>query len=115
MLTSDPSCYLELLREFPPRPIKSDEDLMTTQAVIDTLLDAEKMTLEQRDYVNVLGILVQEYEERHVPIPDLRGVELLKGLIDEFNLKQKDLVPIFKTESIVSAVLKIIAIPHPIA
>ena len=78
---------------------------MTTQAVIDTLLDAEKITPEQRDYVNVLGILVQEYEERHVPIPDLRGVELLKGLIDEFNLKQKDLVPIFKTESIVSAVL----------
>ncbi|HEY9299418.1 MAG TPA: transcriptional regulator, partial [Phormidium sp.] len=33
------------------------------------------------------------------------GVELLKVLIEEFVLRQKDLVPIFKTESIVSDVL----------
>ena len=39
------------------------------------------------------------------PFPDSIGVELLQALIDEFELKQKDLVPIFKTESIVSAVL----------
>jgi HTH-type transcriptional regulator / antitoxin HigA len=52
-----------------------------------------------------LGLLVHEYEEKHVLIPDLQGVELLKALIQELDLKQKDLVPIFKTESIVSAVL----------
>lgn len=74
------------------------------QEVIDTLLDGE-MTPEKQDYINVLGILVHEYEEKHLSIPDLSGVELLKALINEFSLKQKDLVPIFKTESIVSAIL----------
>jgi HTH-type transcriptional regulator/antitoxin HigA len=53
----------------------------------------------------LLGILIHDYEERHVSISDLFGVELLKALIDELGLKQKDLVPIFKTESIVSAIL----------
>ncbi|RUT08934.1 hypothetical protein DSM106972_009870 [Dulcicalothrix desertica PCC 7102] len=38
-------------------------------------------------------------------VPDIYGVELLKVLIQELDLKQKDLVPIFKTESIVSDVL----------
>jgi HTH-type transcriptional regulator/antitoxin HigA len=52
-----------------------------------------------------LGLLVYEYEEKYVLIPDLNGVELLKALIDELGLKQKDLVPIFKTESIISDVL----------
>ncbi len=96
--------YIELLQEFPPRPIRSDSDLAAAQAAIDALLDGE-ITPEKQDYLNVLGILVHEYEEKHVEIPDLNGVELLKALIREFGLKQKDLVPIFKTESIVSAIL----------
>jgi HTH-type transcriptional regulator/antitoxin HigA len=56
--------------------------------------------------LDLLGILIYEYEEKQNLIPDIYGVELLKVLIAELNLKQKDLVPIFKTESIVSDVLK---------
>jgi HTH-type transcriptional regulator / antitoxin HigA len=97
--------YRELLMEFPPRSITSKDTLEATQAVIDRLLDSPTLTPEETDYLNLLGMLVHEYEERHVLIPDLHGVELLKALIEELDLKQKDLVPIFKTESIVSAVL----------
>ena len=97
--------YRELLMEFPPRSIISEADLLATQTVIDRLLDSPALTAEETDYLNLLGMLVYEYEEKHVPIPDLQGVELLKALIEELGLKQKDLVPIFKTESIVSGVL----------
>ncbi|WP_204140589.1 type II toxin-antitoxin system HigA family antitoxin [Halomicronema sp. CCY15110] len=105
MFTTEPKPYLELLQDFPPRPIKSEQDYWALQAVIDRLLDAGELTADQRDYLNLLGLLIQEYDEQHVAMPDLAGVELLKALIEEFDLKQKDLVPIFKTESIVSAVL----------
>jgi HTH-type transcriptional regulator/antitoxin HigA len=97
--------YLQLLKQFPPRPIKSEADLEAVQTVIDGLLDAEQLTADQQDYLDVLGTLVQAYEDQQVPIPDLYGVDLLKALIAEFGFRQKDLVPIFKTESIVSAVL----------
>ena len=105
MLTTESNNYIELLQKFPPRPIKSEAELLEVQEFIDTLLDSGELTPEKQDYINVLGILVHEYEEKHVPIPDLSGVELLQALVDEFELKQKDLVPIFKTESIVSAIL----------
>jgi HTH-type transcriptional regulator / antitoxin HigA len=105
MFTTEPDSYIDLLQKFPPRPIKSEAELLAVQEIIDTLLDSGDLTSDQQDYINVLGILVHEYEEKYVPIPDLSGVELLKALIDELNLKQKDLVPIFKTESIVSAIL----------
>lgn len=105
MFTTEPNSYIELLQKFPPRPIKSEAEFLAVQEVIDNLLDSGEITPEKRDYINVLGILVHEYEEKHVSIPDLSGVELLKALIDEFSLKQKDLVSIFKTESIVSAIL----------
>jgi HTH-type transcriptional regulator / antitoxin HigA len=91
--------------DFPPRSISSTDELEATQAVIDRLLDSPKLDPEETDYLNLLGMLVHEYEEKHVPIPDLQGVDLLKALIEELDLKQKDLVPIFKTELIVSAVL----------
>ncbi len=78
---------------------------MATQEAINSLLDKGALTPDERDYLNLLGTLVYEYERALEPIPDIYGAELLKALMAEFNLRQKDLVPIFKTESIVSAVL----------
>jgi HTH-type transcriptional regulator/antitoxin HigA len=100
-----PKTYIDLLQAFPPRPIKSESELLATQKVIDTLIDRAPLTPDEEDYLNVLGALVYEYEETLEPIPDIYGVELLKVLMLERGLRQKDLVPIFKTESIASAIL----------
>ncbi|MFH7242140.1 MAG: type II toxin-antitoxin system HigA family antitoxin [Spirulina sp.] len=105
MIVTEADSYRDLLQQFPPRPIKSEAELMATQAFIDSLLDSDEITADKRDYIHLLGMLVHDYEEKYVTIPDLSGVELLKALIDEFDLKQKDLTPIFKTESIISEVL----------
>lgn len=98
--------YMQLLNDFPPRPITSEEDFAATQAVMNRLLDKPELTPEEEDYLDVLGALVSEYENQQEDlIPDIYGVELLKVLIAERELKQKDLVFIFKTESIVSDIL----------
>jgi len=105
MFATESNRYLELLQQFPPRPIKSEGELLAVQAVIDALLDAGEMTPEQQDYINVLGTLVHEYEDKHTSVPDLSGVALLKALMNEFGLRPADLVPVFNSESIVSAIL----------
>ncbi len=105
MLNPDNS-YQKLLALFPPHPIKNEEDLEKTQTVVDSLLDQVELTEEEEDYLNLLGILIHEYEEKQDLIPDIYGVELLKVFMMELNLKQKDLVSVFKTESIVSDVLR---------
>lgn len=100
--------YTELLVSFQPRTIKSEEDFEKTHAVVNNLLDKlyeGELTEAEQDYLDLLGALIYEYEQKQDLIPDIFGVELLKVLISESNLKQKDLVPIFKTESIVSDVL----------
>jgi HTH-type transcriptional regulator / antitoxin HigA len=102
---ADPKPYVELLQSFPPRPITDEAELVATQAVVDALLDRPELTADEQDYLNVLGILISEYEQTLEPLPDISGVELLEVLIAEHNLRQRDLVPIFKTESIVSDVL----------
>ena len=98
--------YTNLLVSFPPRPIKSEEDLEKIQNIVDRLLDKEKLTEDEEDYLYLLGMLIEEYEEKQDLVPDIYGIELIKALMVELGLKQKDLIPIFKTESIVSDVLK---------
>lgn len=105
MIGVNSSKYIDLLTIFPPRPIKSEEDLSATQDVIDSLIDKGYLTPDEQDYLDLLGTLVYEYELMYVEIPDIYGVELLKSLMEELGLRQKDLVPIFKTESIVSDVV----------
>lgn len=99
--------YLQLLQDFPPRPIASEEEFELTQERIDRLLDKPELSRAEADYLDVLGTLVYEYESQQEDlVPDIYGIELLKALITEYGLKQKDLLPIFKTESIVSEILK---------
>lgn len=100
------SAYIELLQAFPPRPINAEEELIATQTAIDSLLDKGELTPDERDYLHVLGTLVYEYEQTLEPIPDIYGIELLNALIEDFDIIEKDLVPIFKTESIVSDILR---------
>jgi HTH-type transcriptional regulator / antitoxin HigA len=105
MLITEREKYVDLLNEFPPRPIRSEQEFMAIQKVVDALLDAKRLSTDQKEYLNLLGMIICEYEEKNVKIPDIHGVDLLNVLIEEWGLKQKELIPIFKTESIVSAIL----------
>ncbi len=103
--TRNNSEYMSLLAAFPPRPIASEEDYIATQQVIDSLLDRSELTTDERDYLNVLGSLIRDYEDLYEPMPSISGLDLLKALMEELNLQEKDLVPILQTESNVCEVL----------
>ena len=99
--------YRELLLDFLPRPIATETDYQVTQQEIDRLLDKEALTPDEQDYLDLLGTLVVDYETRteDETVYELRGIELVRALVELHALKQRDLVPIFKTRSIASAVL----------
>ncbi|MDZ8088342.1 MAG: hypothetical protein RMY16_22685 [Nostoc sp. DedQUE12b] len=44
--------YIELLKFFLPRPVTSEEELVATQEVIDSLIDKGKLTPNEQDYPN---------------------------------------------------------------
>jgi HTH-type transcriptional regulator/antitoxin HigA len=97
--------YLELLKQYPPRPIHNEEDLEMMQQVINRLLDKPQLTAEEREYLNVLGALIYEYEENQEPIPDIYGLELLKFILEERNLQKQDLLSIFESKSTLDDIL----------
>src|SRR3984957_15740293 len=88
-----------------PTPITSERQHEQYLSVLDKLAGKEKPTTEEEKYAEVLMTLIEGYEEAHHSIPDASPVEILRTLMDANDLRQKDLVPIFGSESIVSEVL----------
>ena len=104
-LKTPSSYYIELITTFPPRPITCEAELTATQNRINSILDRRNITQDDRDYLNVLGTLVYDYEQKHEPMPVLKGINLLKALMEEDNISEKDLLGIFESELQVSEVL----------
>ena len=88
-----------------PAPITSEHQHDEYVSVLDKLTAKDHPTDDEEKYAEVLLTLIEAYEEEHHAIPDASPIEVLRALMDANNLRQRDLVSIFGTESIVSEVL----------
>ena len=88
-----------------PAPITSERQHEEYLSVLDKLASKENPTRDEEKYAAVLITLIEAYEEEHRSIPDASPVEVLRTLMDANDLRQKDLVSVFGSESIVSEVL----------
>lgn len=98
--------YLQLINEFPPRPITNEQELILTQQRINTILSQEKLTQEDKDYLQVLGTLIYDYEEKYEPMPKVEGQEILQSLLSDFKVNPQDLLTIFDSESVIFDIIK---------
>jgi len=88
-----------------PMPITSGRQHSEYLSVLDKLAGQETLTKEEDKYAQVLVTLIEAYEEQNHSIPDASPIDVLRALMDANGLRQKDLAPIFGSESIVSEVL----------
>jgi HTH-type transcriptional regulator/antitoxin HigA len=83
--------YLELIRQFPLRPIRSDAELIAAIQMIDSLIDQKVRSAPEEDYLDVISNLVHAYEEEHIPMRSVSDSEMLKYLIDLREVTQAEL------------------------
>lgn len=98
--------YIELINAFPPRPINNETELIATQNQINSILDRQNLTQDDKDYLQVLGVLVYEYEKSNEIIPEIEGIELLQALSEELSTHNQELLDIFVQESVISDILQ---------
>jgi len=103
--TLAPDDYLTLVRVFPLASIRDGAHLGEAIAVMNRLTTGRALSSGEDMYLLALADLIETYENAHIHIPPLSGVELLRFLMDEHGLQQKDLTPLFGTASIASEVL----------
>lgn len=100
----------DLIREIggAPKVITSDAQ---HERYVSALLELERrerrgrLNAEGRELAELLTLLVDKYEEEHHQIPSASPIEVLRELMEANDLRQKDLISEFGTESIVSEVL----------
>jgi HTH-type transcriptional regulator / antitoxin HigA len=97
--------YLALVRAFPLVSLHNDAHVKEALTVIDRLLDIPQRSAAEEEYLQALTDLVETYENAHVAIPIVAGVDALRYLMEENELTQADLAPLFGSRSIISEVL----------
>jgi len=80
--------YFELVNRFPLRPIRSDEELDRAIAVVDELTDRDELGEGEADYLDVLGDLIEKYEDEAHPIAGVTDAEMLRHLIEARDVTQ---------------------------
>jgi HTH-type transcriptional regulator/antitoxin HigA len=80
--------YLDLVRRFPLRPLRTDADLDAAIGVIDALIDRPELTPPEQDYLDVLSDLVEAYEAETVPVRLVGDADLLRFLIEQKSVTQ---------------------------
>jgi HTH-type transcriptional regulator/antitoxin HigA len=88
-----------------PKVITSDTQHEQYVSVLLELARKKHLTPSERNFAELLTLLIEAYEERHHSIRATSPVEVLQELLSANDLRQKDLVPQLGSESIVSEIL----------
>jgi HTH-type transcriptional regulator / antitoxin HigA len=86
------------------KPIKTEADYRAALKRLEEIFDAKPDTHES-DELEILGLMVDDYENKHYPIEAPDPIEAIKIRMEEMNLKQVDLIPEIGGKSRVSEIL----------
>jgi HTH-type transcriptional regulator/antitoxin HigA len=95
--------YKQLLSDIVPAPIKTEAQNDAALQKIEELMEIGGEA--ELRFAELLAVLVEAFENEHYPQPKVSPVRMLRHLMEAQGLKQKDMLGIFGTPSIVSEVL----------
>lgn len=86
--------------------IKSDAQYNKYCDIMESLIDNEKKTKAIQDEIELLNLLIENYDEKHNTFQDADPIELLKSLMKDHKMKAVDLARLlFVSEGLVSDML----------
>jgi HTH-type transcriptional regulator/antitoxin HigA len=98
--------YMELVRRFPLKTIKNDDEHEEATSVISELMGRD-LDSGAGDYLDALLVLVNKYEDEHHAIDErMTPQQALRSLMGSNTLSQADIGRIIGSESAVSMFLK---------
>ncbi len=83
--------------------IKNKKDYEQALTSMEAVFDETQGSLAE--YAETLAILLEHYEEERFPMKSASGTDVLKFLMEQNGLKQKDLVGVLDEKSTISDIL----------
>jgi len=104
--TIDPRAYSKLLGKALPTVIHTVQQNEHYIELLEEIDGHEHASAEEIELAELPTLLIEEFEEKHYALKPATPVAILKSLMEDHGLKQKDLLDVFGTESVVSEVLR---------
>ncbi|MBS1531927.1 MAG: helix-turn-helix domain-containing protein [Bacteroidetes bacterium] len=86
------------------KPIKTEQDYQDALTRLEIIFDSEPNTAEG-DELEILGMLIDNYEQVHFPIDMPDPIEAIKFRMEQLNYGNSDLAQIIGLKSRVSEIL----------
>jgi len=97
--------YGSLLSETKPEVIHDEGQNDMFVARLEELTSKQVVTPAEEKLIELLTVLIENFEAQYYPVQGSGPLDVIRHLMEENHLRQKDLVDVFGTESIVSDVL----------
>jgi HTH-type transcriptional regulator/antitoxin HigA len=95
----------EMIAKGAPHVIHNDAELEAYTDALFQLTALENPSRDEVEAIELLTLLVERYEQKHYAVPAADPASVVRFLIEQQNLTQRDLIPQFGTESAVSMFL----------
>ena len=105
-LTINNKVYGELLSQYQPKIITTEEENERAIALVESLTHKSDLSPEEEQILELLITLVEKFEAEHYPLNNFSTpLSRLTFLMEENQLRQADLIEVFEAKDIVSEVL----------
>ncbi len=88
-----------------PHVIHNDQELEAYSNALFQLTALENPNRSEAEAIELLTLLIERYEEAHYPVPAADAVAVVRFLLEQQDLTQRELTPEFGSESAVSMFL----------
>jgi HTH-type transcriptional regulator/antitoxin HigA len=86
---ASPPTYAELLAEHQPRPIRSKREYQRLLRLAESLARPD-ISRDEGVFLDLIGGLIEQYEEEHFPVPDATPAQVLEHLLEAKGLSQAE-------------------------
>jgi HTH-type transcriptional regulator/antitoxin HigA len=99
--------YAELLAKVQPHPIKDEREYDRLVAEVGRLVERgeENLSAEETSLLEMMSILIEEYDRNHYPLPPSQPHKMLAFLLEQRSLEPHDLWPVLGSKGRVSEIL----------
>ena len=104
-LTFDKTIYSNLLSQYTPQVIETEEEYNRALTIAEKLTFAKNRTLEEKALHKLVVTLIEAYEAKNYPIEESAPHEVLQHLMESSGTRQADLVGVIGSSGVVSEVV----------
>ena len=106
LATIDEAAYGKLLARALPRVIKTEAENLRIIAELERLdIRGRPLTPEEESLADLMTLLIRQFEESRYPLGHAEPIEALRVLMEDRGIRQRDLISVFGSSSVVSDVL----------